>query len=178
MRKPFLVLTALVLFSCKTKQPAVFVDEPYIFAYDEPDIVEIEETPPVITDPEFEILSLAVIQADLVVTRFKTILKVINPNNFALNLSGLKYELYGEGLFWASGKAVDLLSIPENSSCETGFVFSMNFINMSRKLLDDIIALKKVRYRFLGEAEVNADIPDAAPFNITFERSGLSDVLK
>jgi LEA14-like dessication related protein len=177
MRKSFLVLITLVLFSCKTKPPVVFVDEPYIFADDEADIF-IEEEPIVIADPEFEILSIAVMQADLVVTQFKTVLKVINPNYFALNLTGLKYELYGEGLFWASGKGIDLLSIPEESSCETEFVFSMNFINMSRKLLDDIIALKKVRYKFLGDVEINAQVPNAAPYNITFERSGLSDVLK
>jgi hypothetical protein len=84
--------------------------------------------------------------------------------------------LYGNGKLWADGKSKDVLNVPAQSSCQTEFRFSMNFINMSRPLLDDIIAKRQVSYRFAGNVEVEPDIPNIESFNMNFERSGLSGV--
>jgi hypothetical protein len=54
----------------------------------------------------------------------------------------------------------------------------MNFINMKRNLLDDIIAMRQVAYRFSGEAEVETGIEWLPSFQMAFERSGRSEVLK
>jgi LEA14-like dessication related protein len=160
----FLVLCSL-LAACKSKPPfeTVFIEpEP------EPEIQ--------VLDPEFEIVSIAIIKADLVNTQFEAILKINNPNVFALDLKSLSYELYGNDLFWASGKGVDLLHIPAGEARETGFYFIMNFINMNRKLLDDVIRMHQVNYRFLGDVSVEPDIPNRPSFNMSFERSGFSIV--
>ena len=162
MRKflSFLLLITL-LCACKSR-PQVVEEEP------EPDPVEVLE-------PVFEITSIHIIQADLVNTQFETVLKVTNPNNFALLLSSLKYQLYGNGVFWAEGQRNDILNIPAKSSSEAKFRFTMNFINMNRRLLDDVIAMRQVRYRFSGEAEVQPDVP-LPPFIMNFDINGLSDV--
>ena len=140
-------------------------------------IVEIEETEELeILPPKFEIISIAIIQSDLVNTEFEAVLKIGNPNYFALDLSSLRYELYGDGTFWASGIENDVLHIPAQDSLETEFRFTMNFIDMSRKLLDDVIAMRQVRYRFSGNVEAVPDICGVSPFNIRFEQSGLSNV--
>jgi LEA14-like dessication related protein len=143
----------------------------------QPQIEEEESVIPVdVLEPEFEIVSIIVIQADLVNTQFETVLKVNNPNEFALQLSSLKYQLYGNGLFWADGARNDILQIPARSSSETKFRFSMNFINMNRRLLDDIIAMRQVRYRFRGEAEIQPDITNHPHFVMNFDITSLSDV--
>jgi len=164
MRKflSFLFLIAL-LCACKSR-PQVVVEEP-----------EPEPEPVIVLEPVFEIASIHIIQADLVNTQFETVLKVTNPNEFALLLSSIKYQLYGNGLFWAEGRGNDILQIPAKSSRETKFRFSMNFINMNRRLLDDVIAMRQVRYRFSGEAEVQPDVP-LPPFIMNFDCNGLSDV--
>jgi LEA14-like dessication related protein len=151
--------------TCKSK-PAV---EPVVVAPEPEPVIEVIE-------PEFEIVSIAVIKADLVNTQFEAILKINNPNAFAVDLTSLTYELYGNGLFWASGTGVDILHIPARESCETGFYFMMNFINMNRKILDDVIRLHQVSYRFKGDVEVEPALPNSPPFNMSFERSGYSIV--
>lgn len=149
-----LLLTVLLLAACKT-QP----QSEHGFA-----------------EPKFEIVSIIIIQADLINTQFETVLKIDNPNNFDIQVSSIKYELYGNGLFWADGTENDILNISANSSKETKFRFSMNFINMNRKLLDDVIAMRQIQYRFKGEAQVQMKISRASPFVMKYDISGLSGV--
>ncbi|MDR1836735.1 MAG: LEA type 2 family protein [Treponema sp.] len=153
------LLTISLLASCKSHQ----------LVRQEAEALEVKE-------PDFQILSIAILQADLVNTQFEAVLKIDNPNNFAVNLSSLSYRLYGNGRFWADGRGSDILHVPANSSCETEFHFSMNFINMNRNLLDDIIALRQVQYRFAGDVEVEPAFPRVSPFTMSFERTGLSIV--
>jgi Conserved secreted protein len=163
MRKFLFYLVILYLLTgCKSQKPV----EPEFFEFE---IIKV-------INPEFNIISIAVIQADLINTQFEALIKIDNPNRFAVNLSSLGYELYGNGRLWADGKGKDVLHVPAQSSCQTEFRFSMNFINMSRSLLDDIIAKRQIRYRFSGKVEVEPVIPNIEPFYINFERYGLSGV--
>jgi LEA14-like dessication related protein len=163
MRKHLFFLLAIAFFSACKSQPQI-IEEP------------TPETVIEVIEPVFEIVSIFVIQADLVNTQFETVLKVNNPNRFALYLSSIKYQLYGNGSFWSDGSGNDVLYIPPRSSKETNFRFSMNFINMNRRLLDDVIAMRKIRYRFRGEAEIQPDVPRLPPFTINFDCTGFSDV--
>jgi hypothetical protein len=54
----------------------------------------------------------------------------------------------------------------------------MNFINMKRKLLDDIIALRQVRYRVAGSVKMETGIESLPVFNMKFDLSGNSPVKK
>ena len=162
MYKPLFFLLILSLFTACKSPPPVNVEE------EEP-AIEIKE-------PEFEVVSIAIIQADLVNTKFEAVLRINNPNKFDVNLSSLKYELYGNGILWSSGTGKDILFISAESACETEFLFTMNFINMKRNLLDDIIARRMVNYRFAGVAEVETGAPLCASFQASFDRSGLSEV--
>jgi len=180
MRKLFFLLmitlmVTLFCVACKTRPQIVEVEpepEPEV----EPEFV-IE-----VLEPEFEIVSIVILQADLINTQFETVLKIINPNDFALLLTSLKYQLYGNGMFWADGAGNDILQVPANSSSETKFRFSMNFIDMNRRILDDIIAMRQVHYRFTGEAlvqpswTVQPEVPRLPPFVMNFDCTGLSDV--
>jgi len=52
----------------------------------------------------------------------------------------------------------------------------MNFINMNRRLLDDVISMRRVQYNFKGDAEVQPVIQRLSPFNMSFNCTGLSEV--
>ncbi|MDR1869572.1 MAG: LEA type 2 family protein [Treponema sp.] len=163
MRKFLLFLTFILLLTgCKSRQP---VKPEFVF---EPKIEVVE--------PEFNIVSISIIQADLINTQFEAVVRVDNPNKFAVDISSFNYELYGNGKFWANGCGRDILKIPAQSSCETEFRFVMNFINMNRRLLDDVIAMRQVRYRFAGNVDVEPGISKLPAFHMSFERSGLSEV--
>jgi len=174
MRKfVFLILIIFILISCRTKGEIIEepkVEPPVILVVIEP-VEEIE-----IIEPEFDIISIVILQADIVVTEFEATLRIKNPNGFAVELSSITYELYGNGQFWADGTENDILHIPAQSSEETKFIFKMNFIDMSRRLLDDVIAMRQINYRFRGQALMKPLIPNTSSFLVNFDCFGLSEV--
>jgi LEA14-like dessication related protein len=133
---------------------------------------------PRIRPPEFTIASIAIIKAELVNTRFRVDLTVSNPNIFPVTLSSLRYELYGRGRFWARGREKDVLAVPARGQAEARLFLEMNFTNMRRELLDEVIALGTVPYRFTGEALVDTGLPLLPAFRTNFDRQGASTVIK
>jgi len=129
-----------------------------------------------VLEPEFEIVSISIIKGDLINTEFEAVLKIGNPNEFPVELSTIKYELHGNRMFWADGIENDIVRVPAKTSGETKFHFSMNFINMNRRLLDDVIAMRQVQYNFKGNAVVRASTARAPSFTMDFNCSGLSEV--
>ncbi|MFP3091086.1 LEA type 2 family protein [Treponema sp. TIM-1] len=132
---------------------------------------------PRIRNPDFTITAIVIMKAELINTRFKVSLRVDNPNFFPVELSSLSYELYGAERFWADGEKTDMLLIPARSSAETELSLVMNFINMRRELLDQIIALKQVNYRLAGEAAIRTGMDFLPHFLVNFDRSGKSVVI-
>jgi LEA14-like dessication related protein len=151
-----IILTVFLLASCKTQGSL-------------PEGMGIKE-------PEFEIVSIIIIQADLVNTQFEAILKIENPNEFDAHFSSIKYELYGNDMFWAEGIAAETVLVPAESSVETKFRFNMNFINMNRRLLDDVISMRQIQYRFMGSVQVSLRLLRHAPYTVSFDISGMSGV--
>ncbi|MCL2186754.1 MAG: LEA type 2 family protein [Treponema sp.] len=162
-------ITVLFLSGCKSQTQV----QPQIIA--EIEEIEIENVIEII-EPEFEVVSIVILQADLVVTEFKTVIKVTNPNDFALELTELTYELYGNGEYWEGNTARESMQIPSASSSETVFVFQMNFINNTRNLLNEVIAMRQVNYIFKGKAKVQPDIQNIGPFIMNYDCRGLSEV--
>jgi hypothetical protein len=48
----------------------------------------------------------------------------------------------------------------------------MNFINMNRHLLDEIIAMREIDYRLTGSAEVGTGVSWLPQFRTSFDYSG------
>jgi LEA14-like dessication related protein len=172
---PLLGLALCLFVGCATKPPAE-EPPPAVAPLPEPE----EPAPePRILEPEFSISSIAILQAELINTRFKVRLRVDNPNSFPLELSVLAYELHGAGRYWAEGRESGFLEIPPESHAEKDLFLLMNFTNMKREVLDQVLALKAVAYRFAGEATVRgvgALGERLPPFVMRFDRSGESPV--
>ncbi|MDL2228823.1 LEA type 2 family protein [Treponema sp. OttesenSCG-928-L16] len=133
---------------------------------------------PRIREPVFTITSIAVSKAELINTRLKVSLRIDNPNHFPVDLASFSYELYGAGRFWADGKEKDIFRIGPKDSAEADLFLVMNFINMRRELLDQVIAMRHVAYRFSGEASVSTGIEYLPEFVMSFDRSGHSPVIE
>jgi LEA14-like dessication related protein len=173
-----LITIFFLLAACKSAPPQN--EPPGIEPPDEPpqEIPAEPEPEFEVLEPDFIITSITILQADLINTRFKLSLSINNPNTFPITLSSFRYELYGDGNFWADGEVKNLAVIPAQSSLETNFEAEMNFINMKRKLLDDIIALRQVRYRVAGNVKVETGMASVPVFNMKFDLSGNSPVKK
>jgi LEA14-like dessication related protein len=131
---------------------------------------------PRIRAPGFTITSITIMRAELINTRLRVDLRIDNPNGFPVKLSSLGYELYGTGRFWADGKIKTSLEVAPKGSAETRLNLVMNFINMRRELLDEVIALGEVPYRFTGEALIDTGIPMLPSFLVEFDQGGRSPV--
>lgn len=140
--------------------------------------VKARLTFPRIRQPEFTVSSLAVVQAELINTRFRVRLRIDNPNRYPLELSAFNYELYGAGRYWAEGRETEVMRIPPMSSAEKDLFLLMNFINMKREVLDQVIALRTVPYRLTGDVRVGTGIEYLPQFNMRFDRSGDSPVVQ
>ena len=137
-----------------------------------------EAAPVEVKKPAITITSIKILQADLINTRFKLSLRIDNPNTFPITLSSFRYELYGDGNFWADGVVKNLAVVPAEGFTETSLDFEMNFIGMKRRLLDDIIALREVEYRIAGKMELETAISGLPGFRINFDYSGISAVIQ
>jgi len=131
---------------------------------------------PGVRPPTFTITSIAVLKAELVNTRFRVGLRIDNPNPYPVDLSAFSYELYGNGRLWADGSERNIIKIPSKASVTGNLFLMMNFINMRRDLLDQIIRLENVNYRFAGEARVGTGVDYLPSFNTGFDLSGYSEV--
>jgi LEA14-like dessication related protein len=141
--------------------------------------IRVSETAvfPFVREPIFTITAIAILKAELINTRFRVSMKIDNPNHFPVVLSAFKYELYGDGQSWASGTDRNPLNIPAKTSVVVNLFLLMNFIDMSRSLLDQIIRLEHVNYRFNGEAFVSTGVDYLPGFISKFDLSGYSEVL-
>jgi LEA14-like dessication related protein len=133
---------------------------------------------PRIREPRFSIVSIAIMQAELINTRFKVKVRIENPNPFPMTFSSFTYELYGHDRFWADGSEADVYIIPENGKAEEDLFLVMNFINMQRNLLDQVIAMRNVRYRFTGKAEIGTGVEYLPSFTTAFDIQGDSKVVR
>jgi LEA14-like dessication related protein len=176
----FMLLAAgLGIAACVTKPvpPEPVLPEPSAPVLAAP---QIEEPEPElrILEPVFTITSIAVMKAELINTRFKVSLRIDNPNSVPLELSAFTYELYGGGRFWADGGETAVMQIPPEGFAEKDLYLMMNFMNMKREVLDQIIALKAVDYRFSGDVLVSTGIESLPRFTMSFDRSGKSPVMQ
>ena len=129
---------------------------------------------PVIEAPVLSISTITILQERLVNTRFKVTIHIENPNPFPVSLSSFTYELYGEGYFWTDGTEKNVFTVPADDFVEKDLFFVMNFIDMKRDLLDKVIAMESVAYRFTGSVEINAE--DMPALITQFNLEGESEV--
>jgi LEA14-like dessication related protein len=146
----------------------------------EPIRIQLSETAvfPFVREPIFSITGIAILQAELINTRFSVYMRIDNPNHFPVELSAFKYELYGNGRLWASGTERNMFTVPAKTSVIARLYVMMNFIDMNRNLLEQIIRLESVNYRFNGEAFVSTGVDYLPGFTSAFDLSGYSEVLE
>jgi len=151
----------------------------YSYGNNPPERVEVRSPAafPGVQAPKFQITEIAILQAELINTRFRVALMIDNPNPFPLELTSFSYELHGNGRFWARGAERNVIRVREKSTLVGNLMLVMNFIDMDRALLNQIINLEDVNYRFIGAVQVSTGIDFLPKFDDGFDISGYSKVL-
>jgi LEA14-like dessication related protein len=133
---------------------------------------------PRIRKPIFTITAIQIMQAELINTRLKVSIQVDNPNHFPVELTSFNYELFGDRRFWAEGEEKNVLNIPAKDSAGIDLLLTMNFTNMRRNVLDQVIKMTEVRYRLAGNTSIETGIEYLPRFIMDFELEGFSNVIR
>ena len=132
---------------------------------------------PGVVRPVFDITAIAILQAELINTGFRVGISIQNDNPYPVELAAFSYTLYGDGRLWADGSERNIIGINGKTTLRGDIFLVMNFIDMSRSLLDQIIRLEDVNYRFTGEAVVHTGVYYLPSFTTDFDLTGYSVVL-
>lgn len=127
---------------------------------------------PRVMAPTLTVSSIRILKDELINTKLRVDLAVDNPNAFPLTFSALDYRLYGEGRYWASDSLAKAFTVPELGSATASLYLTMNFSDMSRSLLDQVIRLAAVSYRLEGRGRVATGLAFLPEFSLPFDLSG------
>jgi hypothetical protein len=109
-------------------------------------------------------------------TKFEVVLRAENPNAVPLRLNRIEYELFGERRLWTDGIVAETIPVPAGGMVDKKLTLQMNFINMKRDLLDQVIKLQVVDYRFKGIAGIGTDLPEYPSFSVPYDLQGRTSV--
>jgi len=133
---------------------------------------------PRIMPPEFRIASIRILKDELINTRLRVDLEILNPNMFQLSFAALDYKLFGEGRYWASDSLAKAFAVPALQTATASLYLTMNFTDMSRSLLDQVMKLSAVNYRLTGAGRIDTGLEFLPQFILPFDMSGRTQVLK
>jgi len=131
MRRLFLILLALGLSSC-----SLFV--------------------PKFQKPTLSIVGVQLLKSDLWHQELKVRLRVQNPNDRALPVKGIVYELDVEGQELAHGVSGDSFVVPALGEAEFDMSVSANMASLLFKLLNR--STTQVEYRIYGKISLSAGL--------------------
>jgi len=133
---------------------------------------------PRVMAPVLDITSIRIIKDELINTRLRVDLAILNPNAFKLSFATLDYRLYGEGRFWADGSQPQPFDVPAGGTATASLFLTMNFTDMSRSLLDQVIRLATVNYRLAGAARIDTGLAFLPQFVLPFDMAGRAVVTR
>lgn len=133
---------------------------------------------PRIMPPDLHIASILILKDELINTRLRVDLEIMNPNMFPLSFAALDYKLFGEGRYWASDSLAKAFAVPALQTATASLYLTMNFTDMSRSLLDQVIKLAVVNYRLVGAGRIDTGLDFFPQFVLPFDMGGRTKVLR
>lgn len=133
---------------------------------------------PRILPPRLRIASIRILKDELINTKLRVDLEVHNPNAFPVSFCSLDYRLYGESRYWASDSIARPFEVLPMETTMARLYMTMNFTDMSRQLLDQVIRLATVRYRLVGQGSIDTGLEFLPQFVLPFDMSGQTEVLR
>ncbi len=133
---------------------------------------------PRIMPPVLRIAAIRILKDELINTRLRVDLEIRNPNIFQLSFSTLDYKLFGEGRYWAGDSLAKMFAVPALETATASLYLTMNFTDMSRSLLDQVIKLAAVNYRLVGAGRIDTGLAFLPQFTLPFDMAGKTQVLR
>lgn len=129
---------------------------------------------PKLEAPRLSLVNVGMVSADIFSQQFRVRMRVQNPNDRAIPVKGIDYELFLQGDSFAEGVASEPFVVPALGENEFDLVVRTNFVSSIGRLLSRLNGREgnKVDYTIAGKVVV--DLPFVR--NIPFRDSGTVDL--
>lgn len=105
-------------------------------------------------------------------------IKLDNPNAFAFILKNMDYKLNVAGTQWIDGKLDQSMAVSAKQESIIDIPISLNFMSMGRSVYNIIKGDQNLNYTLNGNADLGSSLPLLGNFNIPFNQTGETNIIK
>jgi LEA14-like dessication related protein len=117
--------------------------------------------------PHVSVLNVQMLTTDMFAQKFRVRLKVENPNDIELKVTGLEYEILLMGDGFAEGNSSDRFLLPAKGEAEFDMNVSTNFVSSLGRLISRMNGgkLENIDYEIVGQVFVDKGMLKKIPFS-------------
>jgi LEA14-like dessication related protein len=122
---------------------------------------------PKLVAPELSLLGIQIMSADMFSQQFMVRVKVENPNDLEVAVSGLEYEIFLMGDSFAEGASESSFVLPAKGEAEFDMIVKTNFVSSLGRLVSRTGGgkLENVPYQVTGKLMLEKGIMRTIPFS-------------
>ena len=122
---------------------------------------------PKLVAPELSLLGIQIMSADMFAQQFKVRVKVENPNDLAVAVRGLEYEIFLMGDSFAEGTSESSFVLPAKGEAEFDMIVKTNFVSSLGRLVSRTGGgkLENVPYQVTGKLMLEKGVMRTIPFS-------------
>jgi LEA14-like dessication related protein len=122
---------------------------------------------PKLVAPELSLLGIQIMSADMFSQQFMVRVKVENPNDLEVAVSGLEYEIFLMGDSFAEGASESSFVLPAKGEAEFDMIVKTNFVSSLGRLVSRTGGgkLENVPYQVTGKLMLEKGVMRTIPFS-------------
>ena len=122
---------------------------------------------PKLVAPELSLLGIQIMSADMFSQQFMVRVKVENPNDLEVTVSGLEYEIFLMGDSFAEGVSESSFVLPAKGEAEFDMIVKTNFVSSLGRLVSRTGGgkLENVPYQITGKLMLEKGVMRTIPFS-------------
>ncbi len=122
---------------------------------------------PKLQSPQLSLVAIQILSGDMFAQRFKVRVKVENPNDLEVAVSGIEYKIFLMGDSFAEGASDQGFVLPAKGEAEFDMTVNTNFVSSLGRLVSRMGGgkLENVEYEIAGTLRLQKGLMRTIPFS-------------